>query len=232
MKGKKNKTKCIMKRVVFFMLVMLLVLLCYVIQKNQGILLSSLFQQHDMDKLSKNKQFGELSIQEEYLTKNEYSRPGTKIERITGIVVHYTGNPGTSAEANRNYFQKLAYDHSGYASAHFVVGLEGEIIQCVPLEEQAFATRTRNNDTIGIEVCHPDAAGKYNEKSYKTLIKLAAQLCIKYGLTEQDVIRHYDVTGKICPRYYVEHENEWEKLRKDIGIEIKNLNKKNRSAIQ
>lgn len=30
-----------------------------------------------------------------------------------------------------------------------------------------------------------------------------------YGLSSQNVIRHYDVTGKMCPKYYVKHEQAW-----------------------
>lgn len=73
------------------------------------------------------------------------------------------------------------------------------------MEEQAIATRGRNEDSIGIEVCHPDAEGEFNDITYQSVIKLTAELCKQYGLNENDVIRHYDVTGKICPRYYVEH---------------------------
>lgn len=34
----------------------------------------------------------------ELLTVNEYSRPGTELAQVNGIVVHYTANPGTTAE--------------------------------------------------------------------------------------------------------------------------------------
>lgn len=44
----------------------------------------------------------------ELLTVNEYSRPGTELAQVNGIVVHYTANPGTTAEQNRSYFESLA----------------------------------------------------------------------------------------------------------------------------
>ena len=56
---------------------------------------------------------------------NEYSRPGTPLREISGVVVHYVGNPGTTAAANRSFFANLALTHETYASAHFVVGLDG-----------------------------------------------------------------------------------------------------------
>lgn len=41
------------------------------------------------------------------LTVNEYSRPGITLVQVNGIVIHYTANPGTSAQDNRNYFENL-----------------------------------------------------------------------------------------------------------------------------
>ena len=40
---------------------------------------------------------------------NEFSRPGLESNRITGIVIHYTANPGSSSQNNRDYFQNLQY---------------------------------------------------------------------------------------------------------------------------
>ncbi len=59
-------------------------------------------------------------------------RPQIPVKQVNAIVVHYVGNPGTSAAANRSYFEGLAVSGETYASANFVVGLDGEILQCVP----------------------------------------------------------------------------------------------------
>lgn len=168
-------------------------------------------------------EIGNVEIIEHLLTVNEYSRPGYELEEVNGIVIHYTGNPGTTAEANRNYFQSLAYKGTTYASSHFIIGLEGEVVQCIPLNEQAFASKGRNKDTIAIEVCHPDAEGKFNRITYETVVDLTAELCKMYGLKGEDVIRHYDVTGKSCPKYYVENGEAWEILKKDIEIRLKEI---------
>ena len=150
------------------------------------------------------------AITEDYLTINEYSRPGDKLEKINGVVIHYVGNPGTSAKNNRNYFESLKDTHERSASSHYIVGLEGEILQCIPLDEIAYASNSRNSDTIAIECCHPDSTGKFNSYTYESVVKLTAALCKSYGLNPlTDVIRHYDVSGKECPVYYVENENEW-----------------------
>lgn len=162
-----------------------------------------------------------LTIQTQLLKKNKYSRPGIPIEKVTGIVVHYTANPGTNAMDNRNYFNNLPKINQDaksavFASSHFVIGLEGQIVQCIPLDEIAYASNERNKDTIAIECCHPDKTGKFNKATYEALIELLSYLCIRFDLDEDDIIRHYDVTGKMCPLYYVKHEEQWEKLRKDV----------------
>lgn len=155
------------------------------------------------------------------LTENEYSRPGTKTERIKGIVIHYTANPGSTAMQNRDYFEGLKDNHLTKASSHFVVGLEGEIVQCVPTWEVAYASNDRNSDTVSIETCHPKEDGKYTKETYQSLVELTAWLCKKFDLDEDDVIRHYDVTGKICPKYFVENESAWRKFKKDVKKELK-----------
>lgn len=144
--------------------------------------------------------------------KHTTARTGINLTDIKNIVIHYVGNPNTTAQNNRDYFDKA----DTTVSSHFVVGLEGEIIQCVPLYEKSAASNERNKDTISIEVCHPDNSGKYNDKTYESVIKLIAYLCENFSLDENDIIRHYDITGKICPKYYVEHEDAWETLKEDV----------------
>ncbi len=75
-------------------------------------------------------------------------------------------------------------------------------------------------DTLSIECCHLDETGKFNEATYQSLVELTAYLCNRFGLDIDHVIRHYDVTGKNCPKYYVEHPEAWEQLKKDISAEM------------
>lgn len=148
---------------------------------------------------------------------NEYSRPEIESDGITGIVIHYTANPGSTAQENRDYFEGLKDTHETSASSNFVVGLEGEIIQCVPTWEVAYASNERNKDTISIECCHPDETGKFTEETYQSMVQLTAWLCRKYSLTADAVIRHYDVTGKNCPKYFVENEEAWANFKEDVA---------------
>ena len=132
-------------------------------------------------------------IQVELLTPNKYSRPQTKTERINNIVIH------------------------------FIVGLNGEIIQCIPTWEMAYASNNRNQDTVSIECCHPNESGRFNWKTYRSMVELSAWLCLKFGLTEENLIRHYDVTGKNCPKYFVEHPEKWNEFRSDVGKSLEKM---------
>ena len=152
-------------------------------------------------------------VTEEFLPVNEYSRPGTPLEQVNGIVVHYVGNPNTTAEQNRSYFANLAQTGETSASSHYVIGMEGEIIQCVPLDEIAYCSGERNADTISIECCHPDETGKFTDATLESLRTLLRYLIDHYGLQREDVIRHYDVSGKECPLYFVKHPDEWEAFK-------------------
>ncbi|MEG2597415.1 MAG: peptidoglycan recognition family protein [Oscillospiraceae bacterium] len=146
------------------------------------------------------------------------SRRGEKLDGIKDIVIHYVGNPGTTAKQNRGFF---ANPKSGI-SAHFLVGLKGEVLQCVPLDEKSSASNWRNNDTISIEVCHPDDTGKFTDVTYQSLVRLTAWLCETASLKTNHIIRHYDITGKECPRYFVKHEDAWQQFKEDVSHSLIN----------
>lgn len=164
---------------------------------------------------------------QEFLTVNPYSRPGRKREKIRDIVVHYVANPKTTAKQNRDYFENLK-DQTGTdtvsASSHFIIGIDGTILACVPLDEVAYANYPRNEDTVSIECCHPDASGKFTDATIQSLTKLTAWLCKELSLNEKQIIRHYDVVGKNCPKYYVEHEDAWKALKKTLAAGIRQAN--------
>ncbi len=153
------------------------------------------------------------------LTENNNSRPGILLDQVNGVVIHYTANPGTDAMANRNYFESrknMPESIENKVSSHFIIGLDGTIIQCIPLTEMSYASNDRNQDTISIECCHPDQSGKFLKETRSSLVQLTAWLCGKFHLQRKDIIRHYDVTGKNCPKYYVKHQKKWESLRTEI----------------
>ena len=161
-------------------------------------------------------------VKEDLLPVNEYSRCGDKLTQVNAVVIHYVGNPNTTAWQNRSYFENLATSGETSASSNLIVGLEGEALLCVPLDEVAYCSNDRNHDTVSIEFCHPAADGKPTQETYDTLVKLTAWLCDLYGLdAQEDVIRHYDVTGKQCPMYFVENEAAWTQFKADVAAAMK-----------
>ena len=148
---------------------------------------------------------------------NQFSRPGTPLEQVNGVVIHYVGNPGTTAAQNHSYFANLAQTGETYASSHFLVGLDGEVLQNIPLNEIAYCSNQRNDDTVSIECCHPDHSGVFTPETYDALVRLTRWLMEEYRLDSSQVLRHYDVTGKICPRAFVEDPAAWAQFLADVS---------------
>ncbi|WP_050697630.1 peptidoglycan recognition protein family protein [Anaeromassilibacillus senegalensis] len=164
-----------------------------------------------------------MNVVKDLLTINPYSRPGTKLGKVTKIAVHYVGNPGTAMQANRDYFESLKVGKRNkagqliYASSHYIVGLYGAVIQCIPETEISYATNQANPYSISIECCHPSADGKFTTAAERALVVLCADLCQRYKLDPlRDIIRHYDVTKKVCPKYYVDHPEAYEAFRQRV----------------
>lgn len=133
--------------------------------------------------------------------------PGTAIQPRE-LILHYIGNPGTTARQNASYFAHV----NSQTSVHYIVD-EEEIIEIIPPDQKSYGTsdREHNKRGIQIEMCHPDASGRIEEVVLEKVVWLCRELMGRYGITE--IIRHYDVTGKKCPLWYVEHPEEWEALK-------------------
>lgn len=164
-------------------------------------------------------------IDEQLLTINDYSRPGEKTDALEYIVIHYLANPRTTAQQNHDYFESLKDLQDTSMSANFIVGIDGEIIECVPPGEIAYASNSMNHLSISIENCHLDKTGRFTQETYNSCVHLTAYLAEKYGIDREHIIRHYDVTGKECPLYYVEHEDKWEAFRDDVMAYIEECKK-------
>ncbi len=113
-------------------------------------------------------------------------------------------------------FESLKDSKITSASSNFIIGIDGEIIQCVPTNEVAYASNHANIYSVSIEMCHQDETGEFTDDTYESAVQLVAYLCDKFDLKSEDVIRHYDVTGKLCPLYFVEHEDAWENFKLDV----------------
>lgn len=160
-----------------------------------------------------------MNITQSFIHPNQFTRPGLPLKKVTAIAVHYAGDPGASAKNIRDYFNGTCIQQKRYASCHYAVGLQGEIIQLIPESEWAYCTCKANAYSVSIETCHPDSSGKFTEAAEQSLIGLCALLCKKYGLnpTGGGLIRHYDVTGKECPLYYVRNPGCWTQFKQSVA---------------
>lgn len=138
---------------------------------------------------------------------------GRKIEYI---VIHFTSNDGDTAKGNCNYFSGANRN----ASAHYFVD-ENEVWQSVPDKNAAWHCGAkkykhpscRNINSIGIEMCsRKDANGQYyiSPETVARAIELTKQKMGEYGVTVDRVLRHYDVTGKMCPEPFVRNSELWD----------------------
>ena len=159
---------------------------------------------------------------EKFMKINKYGRPGTKRRKTTKIAFHFTGQHDVSAKNTVSYFSNVVangYRVNGryiYASSHLVVGLQGELYYIVPFNEIAYTTNSANAYSIGVECATTGADDHYTDEEYKTMVKTGAWLAQTYKLDPRvDFIRHYDVTGKICPRYFVNNIKAWKQFKLD-----------------
>lgn len=171
-----------------------------------------------------------MNISKQFLTKNKYSRPGTTL-KATHVAWHYVGNPGSTAQSNRNYFENLKNTGKTYVSSHYVIGLEGEIIQCIPENEICYCTNNANSYAIAIECCHPDNTGKFTEATEQALVELTADILTRLGKDNNNIIRHYDVTGKCCPKYYVNHPEAYIAAKQKVADIMSGIVKSNSSSV-
>lgn len=146
---------------------------------------------------------------------------------IQYIVVHYTANNGDRAQGNGNYFAQANRN----ASAHYFVD-ENEVVQSVKDTDTAWHCgaksykhlKCRNDNSIGVEMCsEKDSNGQYyiNEQTQNTAIELIKVLMKKYNIPLESVLRHYDVTGKICPEPFVRNQVHWLDFKKKLSEEKK-----------
>ena len=152
-------------------------------------------------------------IDEALLPVNPYTRTGIKLKKVMGIVIHWTANKGKGASdtAHYRYYSGGAISAKSYASAHYFCDGDS-ILRVIPDNEMAYhvgalSYRTNrlgsypNNMTIGVETC-VNVDGNFKQALDRSAW-LVAKLLKDNKLGIDDLYRHYDITGKDCPRYFV-----------------------------
>lgn len=175
---------------------------------------------------------------EDLVKVNHYTRRGLKLLGVKGIVVHYTATPGATAKNERNYFNGTCIEQKRAASAHiFVDKTEARLI--VPLNEVAFHANDHacripklkatasyyknggaNLTAIGVEMCI-EKDGSLHPDTLKRTIQVVAELCKMFKLDSDDIYRHYDVTGKNCPAFWVKDPAGFAVFKNDVAKVLK-----------
>ncbi len=159
---------------------------------------------------------GNRKVQQELLTVSDYSRPGIEMESIENIVLHYAIVPGTTAADKRDYYESLKDKKEVSESVHFIVDLDGTIVQCIPATEVACASKAYNVNSISIEFCNTGSDGSMSSMTYESLLALVAYLCEEYEIPTSKVLRHNDITGSMCPLLFVQDEAAWDRFLSDV----------------
>jgi N-acetylmuramoyl-L-alanine amidase len=172
-----------------------------------------------------------MQIIHDFLTENEYSRPGKRLQKVLAIVIHWTANPAANAKQNRDYFESKKTGMSGYASAHYIIDQNGIIVAAIPENEVAYhcgssdkdpasgkvytdearrrfgyyasESSSPNNCTLGVELCPTDVRGNFTNATINAAVELCADICKRYGLTTQEITTHHNIVGwKDCPKLW------------------------------
>jgi len=173
-------------------------------------------------------------IIENFITPNKFSRPQSPIIPWY-IVLHWTNSPRTSAHNIRNYFDSLKSqvdnEKAVYASAHVAVD-DKDIVYIIPptemayncgsltysgTKEELFGTAYPNAYTVSIELCHRDKSGVFSETTLLHAKLVCVNWCNCFNLVpKKHIIRHYDVTGKLCPKYMVDNPDALNNFKNDV----------------
>ena len=145
-----------------------------------------------------------------FLPSNSQNYQKERKAKIEWIVMHYTGNKNDTAKNNAIYFHNNVVE----ASSHYFVD-DNDVYQSVRDEDVAWHCGAkeylhpycRNDNSLGVEMCGHFANNKIyaSEQTLLNSAKLVRMLSNKYNIPIDHVIRHYDVTGKKCPSYWIDN---------------------------
>ncbi|WP_407708520.1 N-acetylmuramoyl-L-alanine amidase [Bacillus altitudinis] len=174
-----------------------------------------------------------MQLIKDYVKVNKYTRPKMKLLGVKGIVIHWTATPNATPKNERDYFNGTAIADKTFASAHiFVDRKEARLI--IPLDEVAYHANDKpskvtklkatasyykggnaNLTSIGVEMC-VEKNGTIHPDTIDNAVEVVADLCKKYGLSENDIYRHYDVSGKNCPAPFVSDPKKFVAFKSDV----------------
>ena len=145
-------------------------------------------------------------------------------DRIEFLVVHYTANPNPGATARMN---AVYLRNKECAGTHYCID-DTEVVQCTDEGNVAYAVgdkkwfgfipkpwllnKIRNNNSLSFEMCL--GGGRSDSLIIETTAQQLGWQLVNKGLDISRVVRHYDVSGKHCPRFYYA-DKQWDQAKED-----------------
>jgi N-acetylmuramoyl-L-alanine amidase len=173
-----------------------------------------------------------MEVKQKFLTKNQYSRPDRELNKVKAIVLHWLASPRGTPRGVFNYFEARKRGKTGYGSAHFCIGLDGETWQYMPMDEMAYHVGSKtytdyglslsdypNDCTVGVEMSHMDMEGSYTDDTWDRAKKLVVLLLREYGLTPDDITTHKKIVGwKDCPMWFTKFPEEFPRFVREANL--------------
>lgn len=173
-----------------------------------------------------------IEYEKKLLDVNRFSNPDKPLYDIRGLCFHYTENPNISANGVQWWFNTAPdrFEKTGkkwFGSTQFVAGKSGEIVQMLEDDRMAYgagASHYRpgirkklgypNRHLLQIELCH-DADGSFSPETLESACMWAGFYMAKHDLKIHNLHRHFDITGKNCPSWFVRNPSQWNQFRLD-----------------
>jgi len=149
-------------------------------------------------------------------------------KNIIGVALHWTEGIFDTAQNEADYF---ATGNDRAAGAHIFIDRLGKITLSIPLKYTAWSVMSRgytsgpydgildNTNTISIELCEcNDGIGNGLPMSYEqeTALYDVLKWIKKKCPNVKHFVRHYDIKRKPCPKFYVDHPEDWKQLKKYV----------------
>jgi N-acetylmuramoyl-L-alanine amidase len=175
---------------------------------------------------------------EDFIVKNQFSRPAIKLLGVRGIVMHWTATNGATAQNEHDFFDGKDGGGGRYASAHMFVD-KNEALLIIPLDEVAYHANEHacridklkatasyyqgggaNLTSIGIEMC-VEKDGTIHKDTVSRSVDVVVELCKRYKLDPlKDIYMHYNITGKNCPAPWVADNKQFTDFKKRVNKQL------------
>ena len=144
--------------------------------------------------------------------------PARTLQDISMIVIHITDGGATRAEQTARWFanprQRNPRGDEIHVSAHYVVGRDGEVVQCVRHEHIAHHAGTANPYSVGIEHVVPRSEHALTQAQYRASAELVTWLgqTLRIPFSSQNIKGHAEADRRTSHRTCPDRAFDWTEL--------------------